>query len=55
MTKKHFVALAAILKANNASMYLILPIADLLAEVNPNFDFDKFVAACQNSKEGNTA
>lgn len=56
MTKKHFIALAAGFRKarstySNTPMALdaidtcVTMVADLCAEVNPNFDADKFYAA----------
>ena len=46
MTKKHFIALAAILKSQSAPPSLVSAIADWLAQINPNFDRERFVEAC---------
>ncbi len=42
MTKKHFEAIAKILKAQNANLALAFE----FAKFNPNFDAARFVAAC---------
>jgi hypothetical protein len=46
MTKKHFIALAKILKANHAPPSLVTALADWLQTLNPNFDRERFVEAC---------
>ncbi len=47
LTKKHFIKIAGILKSNNASDDLINDMADYFQELNPNFDYDRFVKACK--------
>ena len=48
MTKKHFEAIAAILKANNAPLSLVMELAAYFETTNPNFDAERFVKACRN-------
>ena len=50
MTKKHFEAIAAILKAHDAPLALVMELAAYFATTNPNFDAERFVKACLNSK-----
>ena len=50
MTKKHFEAIAKILKAQQASSNLVNSLAQYFATTNPNFDAERFVRACLNSK-----
>ena len=50
MTKKHFEAIAAILKAQNATPDLVQALALYFATTNPNFDAERFVKACLNPK-----
>tara|TARA_A100001201_G_C4035691_1_gene185102 strand:+ start:58 stop:210 length:153 start_codon:yes stop_codon:yes gene_type:complete len=47
MTRKHFVAIAEILKDRNADENLIRDFALLCLDENPNFDYIKFVNACK--------
>lgn len=51
MTKKHFIALAAALKAAKADAYLIAEIAAVCRRANPNFDMGRFIAAA-TAEEG---
>jgi|TARA_Y100000004_G_scaffold178688_1_gene221497 hypothetical protein len=46
MTRKHFIAIAKILKENKASHKMIKEFALLCLEENPLFDYTKFVNAC---------
>jgi len=46
MTKKHFIAIAAILKAHKADANLVNALAHEFAKLNPNFDVTKFINAC---------
>lgn len=47
MTKKHFEAIAAIIRDSEVSPHLIArDFADYFQSINPNFDRDKFLAAC---------
>jgi DNA-binding FadR family transcriptional regulator len=46
MTRKHFEAIAAALKASNASMATVQAMCDVLAGMNPRFDTQRFIAAC---------
>ena len=48
MTKKHFEAIAKILKAQGANLALVMELAAYFesAKINPNFDAARFVAAC---------
>ncbi len=46
MTRKHFVAIAAILKERGASHYVVMALCDYFESENPNFDREKFVKAC---------
>ena len=50
MTKKHFEAIAAILKANNAPLSLVMEFAAYFESENPNFDAERFVEVCRNPK-----
>jgi hypothetical protein len=50
MTKKHFEAIAKILKAQNANLALVMELAAYFEFTNPNFDAERFVKACLNSK-----
>lgn len=45
MTRKDYVKIAAILKANDASSQMADDFADMLAADNPNFDRERFYAA----------
>ena len=45
MTRKHFEAIAAILKANKASAELVHEMAGYLATQNVNFNRSRFVRA----------
>ena len=49
MTKQHFTAIAAILKANNAERTLAYELANYFATTNPNFNRERFLEACRNS------
>ena len=42
MTRKHFIAIAEILKENNASFEMIREFVYFLQKENPNFDYQKF-------------
>jgi len=42
MTRKHFVAIAEILKKNNASFEMIREFVFFCQKENPNFDYMKF-------------
>lgn len=50
MTKKHFEAIAKILKVQDASPELVYEFSLYFATTNPNFDAERFVKACLNSK-----
>lgn len=50
MTKKHFEAIAKILKAQGANLALVMELAAYFESANPNFDAERFVKACLNSK-----
>ena len=50
MTKKHFEAIAAILREHNDKASIINALAFEFAKFNPNFDAERFVKACLNSK-----
>jgi hypothetical protein len=45
MTKKDFIAIAAVLNANHADTALVLDMADMLGEQNPLFNRALFVDA----------
>lgn len=45
MTRKDFVAIAAVLDANMADVNLVADMADMLADDNPNFDRARFMDA----------
>lgn len=45
MTKKHFIAIAALLDANRASLAIVSDFADLFEEENPRFNRQQFVEA----------
>lgn len=45
MTKKHFIAIAAVLKAHKARPGLVTALANEFAKLSPNFDLEKFVSA----------
>ena len=45
MTRKHFIAIAEILKKNNASFEMIREFVFLCQKENPNFDYHKFQKA----------
>ena len=47
MTRKHFIAIAKILRDRNADENLIRDFALLCLEENPLFDYTKFVNACK--------
>ena len=46
MTKKHFEAIAKILREHNDKASVINALAFEFAKFNPNFDAARFVAAC---------
>ncbi len=46
MTKKDFELIAKIMRCNAAPIALVQTMANALAKENPNFDREKFVAAC---------
>ena len=48
MSKKHFIALAAVIKANRAvwSDESIQQVAEFCARFGPNFDRSRFIDAC---------
>tara|TARA_R100001230_G_C5476586_1_gene29361 strand:- start:184 stop:333 length:150 start_codon:yes stop_codon:yes gene_type:complete len=46
MTKKHFVRIAEILKENKANQKTIEQFGDYFYEINPNFDYHRFLVAC---------
>ncbi len=50
MTKKHFEAIAKILRDNDADPTLVYELAQYFATTNHNFDAERFVKACLNSK-----
>ena len=50
MTKKHFEAIAKILRDGKADPTLVQSLAQYFATTNPNFDAERFVKACLNSK-----
>jgi hypothetical protein len=50
MIKKHFEAIAKILRDNKADQNLVQSLAQYFATTNPNFDAERFVKACLNSK-----
>jgi len=45
MTKKHFIRIANILKENKASQKTIEQMGDYFYEINPNFDYHRFLVA----------
>tara|TARA_R100000231_G_scaffold109253_1_gene80835 strand:+ start:1008 stop:1166 length:159 start_codon:yes stop_codon:yes gene_type:complete len=45
MTRKHFVAIAKVLRENDAKHHLIIDLCDYFQSENPNFDREKFVSA----------
>lgn len=45
MTKKDFIAIAAVLSANNSPLHTVLDMADMLEDSNPRFDRGLFVEA----------
>ena len=47
MTRKHFKAIAEILKSSNANVEVVLNLAKYLATLNPKFDKSKFLKACK--------
>ena len=51
MTRKHFEAIAAVLKASNADPDLIRGMCDVLASTNPRFDRQRFIDASSPSVE----
>jgi len=56
MTRKHFEAIAKVLRdnrssTNDADWYnLVSAMADACAETNPNFDRSRFITACRGYK-----
>ena len=50
MTKKHFEIIAKILREHNDKASIINGLAFEFAKFNPNFDVERFVKACLNSK-----
>lgn len=46
MTRKHFVRIASILNKNKVSQKTIEQMGDYFYEINPNFDYHKFLVAC---------
>ena len=47
MTRKHFEAIAAALKASKASMATVQAMCDVLAGMNPRFDRQRFLEAAE--------
>ena len=47
MTRKHFIAIAEILKEHSADYYLVKDFCDYLRTQNPNFDRNRFIDACE--------
>jgi|TARA_Y100000310_G_scaffold345164_1_gene462315 hypothetical protein len=45
LTKKHFIAIATILRRGEANSYMVDAMADMLAAENPRFDKQKFITA----------
>lgn len=45
MTKKHFIKIAEILKADKADLDLILNLCRAFIDINPRFDKKKFIEA----------
>lgn len=45
MTKKDYIAIAAVLNANLANDALVADMADMLEEDNPRFDRERFMRA----------
>ncbi len=50
MTKKHFEIIAKILREHNDKASIINALAFEFATTNHNFDAERFVKACLNSK-----
>lgn len=46
MTQKHFIEIAAVLKAANASRNLCMELCAAFKQINPRFDYDQFLTAC---------
>ena len=46
MTKKHFEAIAKVLREHNDKASIINALAFEFAKISPNFDATRFVAAC---------
>jgi len=49
MSRKHFIALAAALRANGADYSTCADVANVCADFNKNFDLARFMAACGHS------
>ncbi len=45
MTRKHFKAIAAALKASDADMIVVIEVASALSRLNANFKTERFVSA----------
>ncbi len=45
MTRKHFIRIASILNESDAHIDLIEKFADYFSELNPNFNYQKFLDA----------
>jgi len=50
MTKKHFEIIAKILREHDDKASIVNALAFEFAKINPNFDAERFVKACLNSK-----
>ena len=51
MTKKHFEAIAKILREHNDKASIINALAFEFSKANPNFDATKFIKACIGEKK----
>ena len=47
MTRKHFKAIADILRWEEASSKMVTRFANFCSKENPNFSYDKFIEACK--------
>ena len=47
MTRKHFIAIAEILKEHSADYYLVQDFCKYFETENANFDRERFIDACE--------
>ena len=46
MSKKDYIAIAAILRRNNTKLQICMELAQYFKQENPNFNEEKFIEAC---------